>query len=449
MRKILLSAFLLTGLASFVKAEEASVTIDKGVMKPVSIAICPFIENESGEDPIGLIVKNDLTSTGLFSSVNSNAFLQQIDDYDKKVAYQNWSAIGAQYLLIGKIAYKDKNQVSVSFKLYDIVLHKKACEFTINGNVKYIRKIAHHVANHVYKYITGGDGYFDTKVAYISVAKKKNGRKIHRLAVMDYDGYDHRFLTDGTNIVLTPRFSPDSDELIFFSYGEKVVRGRRYSLPGNLYMYSFENNTITPVLPRSTQMNYAPRFSPDGKKIIYSMTNSSGHSSIYEMDLQTKNVKRITKRFCIDTSPCYSPDMSKIVFNSDRGGSQQLYVMNADGSDPKRISFGKGRYATPVWSPNGEWIAFTRFGRGKFYIGIMKPDGSKERLLACGYLVEGPTWSPNSRVLMFSHQDRSGIEKMHSIDITGFNQREIITPLDGIDPEWNTPKDLAAMEKNK
>lgn len=440
MSKLFIHSALLISLLPLVHVvaeDNASVTIDKGVMKPISISVCPFSEEDGTGDHISLIVKNDLAGTGLFSPVSERAFLQNISHYDVKVAYQNWNAIGSQYLVIGKIQYKSNNQVSVSFKLYDIVLNKKSCEYTINGDVRQMRKIAHLVSNHIYKHITGSDGYFDSKIAYVSVAKRRNGRRVNRLAIMDADGYDHRFLTDGTNIVLTPRFSPINDELIFFSYGERVVNGRRYSLPGNIYTYSLKNNTITPLFARSTQMNYAPRFSPDGKKILYSMTNKSGHSSIYEMDLQTKNIKRITQRFCIDTSPCYSPDMSEIVFNSDRGGSQQLYVMNADGSNVRRISFGKGRYATPVWSPNGEWIAFTRFGRGKFYIGIMKPDGTKERLLACGYLVESPTWSPNSRVLMFSHQDRSGIEKMHSIDITGFNQREIITPVDGINPDWS------------
>lgn len=416
--------------------DEASITIDKGVLKPVSIAVCPFIENQfSGGEQVSVIVKNDLVSTGLFSSINEKAFLQNISDYKTK----NWSAIGCQYVLIGSVDYSRNGQVSISFKLYDIVLNKKAFEYRINGDEKRMRKMAHMVSNYVYKYITGSEGYFDSKVAYISIGRRRNGRKIHRLAVMDHDGYGHKFLTDGSNIVLTPRFSPTKDELIFFSYGEKIVNGMRYSLPGNLYRYSFDSNTISTVLPRSTHMNYAPRYSPDGKKILYSITDNRGRSSIYEMSLETKETKRLTRSFCIDTSPCYSPDMSKITFNSDRAGSQQIYVMNSDGSNIKRISFGKGSYATPVWSPNGDWIAFTRFGRGRFYIGIMKPDGTKERLLACGYLVEGPTWSPNSRVLMFSHQDRSGVEKMHSIDITGFNQREIITPLDGIDPEWMHP----------
>ena len=439
MKKLLLATALCSLFVSQIKANEESVTIDKGVIEPVYIAICPFFGEESKNDVISMIVKSDLSSTGLFLPIKENAFLQNISSYNVDVAYQNWNAIHARYLVFGDVQYVENNKVKVRFKLYDILLQRKEVEYVLEGNIRSLRKMAHLVSNEIYKRITGSEGYFDTKVAYVSVTRQRNGKKINRLAIMDHDGAAHKFLTDGSNIVLTPRFSPDKDELIFFAYGEKVVRGRRKTLVGNLYKYSFDTNTITAVFKDSPYMNYAPRYSPDGKKLLYSMSNDSGYSSLYVMDLATKSVKRLTRGACIDTSPCYSPDMKKIVFNSDRGGSQQIYMMNVDGSDIHRVSFGKGRYATPVWSPDGKWIAFTRMWGRKFYIGIMKPDGSKERLLACGHLVESPAWAPNSRVLMFAHQDRSGTERMHSIDITGYNQREIPTPMDGITPEWAHP----------
>jgi len=155
------------------------------------------------------------------------------------------------------------------------------------------------------------------------------------------------------------------------------------------------------------------------------------------MNLRTKSIKQITYGNAIDTSASYSPDGSKIVFNSDRGGNQQLYVMDADGSNVERISFGKGRYATPVWSPRGDYIAFTKMANGAFYIGVMAPDGSGERLLADGFLVEGPTWSPNGRVLMFFRQDRGSPVRLYTIDLTGYNERRIITPSEASDPAWS------------
>jgi TolB protein len=159
-------------------------------------------------------------------------------------------------------------------------------------------------------------------------------------------------------------------------------------------------------------------------------------------DLVTRRTTRLTRGRCIDTSPCYSPDGKYIVFNSDRGGTQQLYIMDSDGANIRRLSFSNGRYATPVWSPRGDWIAFTKFGSQGFYIGIIHPDGTGERMLTSGNLVEGPTWSPNGRVVMFSHQDYSRKEKIFSVDITGYNKHEIATPNNAIDPEWSGKRGL-------
>ena len=161
------------------------------------------------------------------------------------------------------------------------------------------------------------------------------------------------------------------------------------------------------------------------------------------MDLRTRRTSRLTDSPAISTSPSYSPDGARVTFNSDRSGGQQIYVMNSDGSGQQRISFGDGRYATPVWSPRGDLIAFTKMKGGEFFIGVMRPDGSGERLLTQGFLVEGPTWAPNGRVIAFWRQTasdssgRGGTSKLYSIDLTGYNERQVVTPLDGSDPAWS------------
>jgi TolB protein len=157
------------------------------------------------------------------------------------------------------------------------------------------------------------------------------------------------------------------------------------------------------------------------------------------MDVRGRGLRRLTNSPAIDTSPCYSNDGTQIVFNSDRGGTQQLYVMGADGSGVRRISFGEGRYSTPVWSPRGDYIAFTKQFSGQFLIGVMKPDGTGERILTEGFHNEGPTWAPNGRVLMFFREQAGakGGPRIHSIDLTGYNELLVPTPSFASDPAWS------------
>ncbi len=412
---------------------EIIVNVNKGVMKPVSIALNFFELSNALKDQIFEVVKNDLQNTFLFRSIPEDAFMQHLRGVEQRPTFQLWRTINAQYLMNAEITLIG-NELKVAFVLYDVLSETKIATFSATGPSSEWRKIAHKVSNSIYERITGEKGYFDTKILYVSLQKQGHGRKIYRLAMMDQDGYNHQYLTDGKTIVLTPRFSPNGKEFSFFTYREKIVNGRRVPTSASVYRYDLESRR-TELVAQFKGMTYAPRYSPSGNLLIFSLSNH-GSSSIYTFDLITRRVKRLTKGRCIDTSPCYSPDGKYIVFNSDRGGSQQLYIMDADGSNIRRLSFSRGRYATPVWSPRGDWIAFTKMNQG-FYIGIIRPDGSGERMLASGYLTEGPTWSPNGRVIMFSHQDYSRRERIFSVDITGYNKHEIKTPNNAIDPEWS------------
>jgi TolB protein len=157
------------------------------------------------------------------------------------------------------------------------------------------------------------------------------------------------------------------------------------------------------------------------------------------MNLSNYEKRRLTNSPDIDTAPSYSPDAKRITFESDRSGSQQIYVMDANGKNVKRISFGKGSYSTPVWSPRGDYIAFTRMYQGRFMIGVMFADGTGERIITDGYHNEGPTWAPNGRVLMFFREvpGEKGGANIYSVDITGYNERLIKTPGYASDPAWS------------
>jgi len=426
------------------------VNINEGVMKPISIAL--HINNgvPSLKDRFLSVVTNDLQSTGLFRAIPNGAFMQNLSGVNQVPTFSLWRTINAEYLMNAETKTAN-GKFSVEFALYDISSSEKIKVFAISGDIKEWRKAAHMVANAVYERIIGETGYFDTKILYVATEKDKRGLKKYRLAIMDQDGHNNQYLTSGNTIVLTPRFSPDGNEFSFFSYREKIVNGRRIPLDAQVYRYDLQNRRMMKGL-NIKGMTYAPRYSPDGKNLIFSLSekNRSGRvvSSIFRYDLRTQKLIRITdarKFFCIDTSPCYSPDGKYIVFNSDRGGNQQLYIMKADGSNVRRLSFGRGRYATPVWSPRGDWIAFTKFGRDGFFIGIIRPNDTNsatERMLASGYLVEGPTWAPNGRVIMYSQQDYARREKIYSVDITGYNKHVVKTSSNAIDPEWSAKTNL-------
>ena len=421
-------------------SSEVVVNVNRGVMKKISIAI-NISENLISRNfapikhDIETVMINDLESTSLFKGIPKNAFMQRLNGISAAPSFPVWKKIKAQYLLNTEVQVDEDGSLTISFVLYDVLSEAPAGTFKISGDVRDWRKMAHLTANNIYERIIGEKGYFETKLLYISINKNQKGQKIHRLAMMDQDGYNHKFLTSGLSVVLTPRLAPGGNECAYFTYREKIVNGRRIPVSASVYRYNLQTGKIE-LIADFKGMTYAPRYSPDGNLLIFSLSDR-GASSIYTFNLQTKEIRRLTKGRCIDTSPCYSPDGKQIVFNSDRGGTQQLYVMNEDGSNIRRLTFSKGRYATPAWSPRGDWIAFTKFGAGGFYIGVVRPNGSGERMIASGHLVEGPTWSPNGRVILFTHQDYSKKEKIFSVDITGYNKREISTPFNGIDPEWS------------
>jgi len=413
---------------------ELQVDITRGVVKPIPVAVTNFLGSSQKELNLGrniaLVVKADLVRSGLFSAVDEKAYIDVEKSIDTKPIFGNWRLIKTQALSQGKVEVIGNNRLKVQFRLWDVFAEQQMVGqvySTIAGNW---RRIAHIIADAIYKRVTGENGYFDTRVVYIAESGPSN-RRTKRLAIMDQDGENHHFLTDGSSLVLTPRFSPSRQEITYMSYHGDVPR---------VYIFNIDSGRQE-LLGDFPGMTFAPRFSPDGNGVVMSMAKD-GNSEIYSMDLRNRKVRRLTKHSAIDTSPHYSPDGRRIVFNSDRGGSQQIYVMDADGGRVKRISFGRGRYATPVWSPRGDLIAFTKMTGGKFYIGVMDVDGKGERLLAEGFLVESPTWSPNGRVIMFFRETpvskKGGIvSKLYSIDLTGFNERELVTPMDASDPAWS------------
>ena len=445
MRLFKILILVVAGIALMVSAANARIVVDvnRGHADPLPIAITDLTGSENDiisggsvkdyGQRIALVVKADLTRSGLFRVVDSSAYIKSGNAQTTLHSpnFNNWNAIGAQALMNGSISLQEDGRLKVEFRLWDVLGANQMTGLRYFTSPKNWRRIAHLISDAIYKRLTGESGYFDTRVVYISESGPATLR-IKRLAIMDQDGHNHVFLTDGKNLVLTPRFSPTAQEITYLSYHGDNPR---------VYLYNIDSGKQE-ILGDFPGMTFAPRFSPDGNKVIMSQAYK-GNSDIYVMELRTRKIQRLTKHTAIDTSPSYSPDSRYVTFNSDRGGSQQIYVMDSNGKNIKRISFGKGRYSTPVWSPRGDLIAFTRQYRGKFYIGVMRPDGSGERLLSESYLDEGPTWSPNGRVIMYFRQQpydnkgRGGETQLWTVDLTGYNERQMITPLDASDPAWS------------
>ncbi len=426
--------FCLTSSASIFA--QLRVEITRGVSEPLPIAITNFYGKGSSSTRLGSliggVIGRDLARSGLFRLINKKAFIQSSESLRIRPQFAAWRQINAQALVVGQAETMPNGQLRVDFRLWDVFSGKQLIGRRLETDPSNWRRIAHIISDAIYKRITGEDGYFDTRVVYIAETGPA-AKRVKRLAIMDQDGANLRYLTDGSNLVLTPRFSPTAQEITYLAYVNNRPR---------VYIYNIDTGQRE-ALGDFPGMSFAPRFSPDGNRVIMSIARN-GNSDIYTMDLPTRRIKRLTRHPAIDTSPSFSPDGSRIVFNSDRGGEQQLYVMIISNGRVKRISFGNGRYSTPVWSPRGDLIAFTKMVRGEFAIGVMRADGSGERLLAKGFLVESPTWAPNGRVLMFFRKDRGGKDggepRLFSIDLTGFNEQRIRTPTAASDPAWSPSK---------
>ncbi len=400
--------------------------VNKGNVEPMPIAI-PDFQGELGAQ-ISEIVTADLKRSGLFAPIDKAAFVEKITNPDAAPRYEDWKVINAQALVTGSVSKEADGRIRAQYRLWDIFGNTQLAGEQFFANDANQRRVAHIIADAIYEKITGEKGYFDTRVVFVDESGAKNARK-KRLAIMDQDGANVRYLSDGRAIVLTPRFSPNRQEITYMSYESGQPK---------VYLLQIETGQRE-LVGNFPGMTFAPRFSPDGQKVIMSLLRDDGNSNIFAMDLRSRSTTRLTDSTAIDTSPSYSPDGSQIVFTSDRGGGSgrsQIYVMGADGSNPHRISFGDGVYSTPVWSPRGDLIAFTKQSGGEFQIGVMKTDGSGERILSSGFQQEGPTWAPNGRVLMF-FRDSAGGPKLVSVDLTGRNEQQIPTANYASDPAWS------------
>ena len=416
-------------LVPAVASAQLKIDITKGNVDPLPVAITGFTGDTTNGSNIAAVVSADLERSGLFRPISQSAFIERITNGDQVPRFADWRQINAQAIITGTVTAVGADRLKVSFRLWDALAEQQVAGKEYNTFTRNWRRSAHLISDEIYKRLTGENGYFDTRIVYVSETGPAN-KKTKRLAIMDQDGENHKYLTDGRSLVLTPRFSPNTQEILYMSYAGRQPR---------VFLRDLQTGREE-MMGQFDGMSFAPRFNHDGSRLLMSIAKG-GTTNIHEMDLRTRQMRQLTNgRGTIDTSPSYSPDGNQIVFNSDRGGSQQLYVMDRNGGNATRISFGTGNYGTPVWSPRGDLIAFTKMTGGQFYIGVMRSDGSGERLLTQSWLDEGPSWAPNGRVIVFGREFPSGggsRSRLYSVDVTGHNLREVMTPTDASDPAWS------------
>ena len=420
-------AGIMTVLLSGMAHARIEIDVTRGNVEPLPIALPFFLgDSELGRN-ITSVVEADLRRSGLFAPIDRAAHIEKVTDTNRQPNFPSWTAIRAQALVTGRVISEGGGRFRTEFRLWDTYGAEQITGQQFSTDPNNWRRVAHIISDAIYKALTGESGYFDTRIAYVSESGPKD-KRVKRLAIMDQDGFNNRYLTDGQDLVLTPRFSPSRQEVTYMSFSGGRPR---------VYLLQIETGQRE-VVGNFPNMTFSPRFSPDGQRVIMSL-EQGGNANIYTMDLRSRNTTRLTNTSAIDTSPSYSPDGRRIVFESDRGGRQQLYVMNADGTNQQRISFGTGSYSTPVWSPRGDLIAFTKQSGGQFLIGVMRPDGKGERILTEGYHNEGPTWAPNGRTLMFFRESpgANGGPKLYTIDLTGQNEQVVNSQAFASDPAWS------------
>ncbi len=430
-RRTLALGALAGGLALLPRrAKAVRIDIDTGNFQPLPIAIPKFFPTgqDDGEaaNAVTQIITANLQRSGLFAPIDPTAYIERIASVDAMPRFPDWRSINAQALVTGRIGRQADGRLQAEFRLWDVLSGQQLDGKQYLTTPDNWRRIAHIISDAIYERLTGEGGYFDSRVVFVDETGPPE-RRVKRLAIMDQDGANVRYLTRGDELVLTPRFSPSTQEITYMAYGQGDPR---------VYLYNIETSQRE-IVGNFPGMSFSPRFSPDGQRVIMSL-QEGGNSNLFVMDLRSKATTRLTDTQAIDTAPSYSPDGARICFESDRGGKQQIYVMNAAGGPAQRISFGDGSYSTPVWSPRGDYIAFTRLAQDKFAIGVMKPDGTGERVLTEGFHNEGPTFSPNGRVIMF-FRDPGGNAgpSLYSVDISGRNEQRVPTPSYASDPAWS------------
>ena len=392
----ILRVFLLLCLSPVVRAE-LLINITRGVADPVSVAVVPFARSvpaDSGLD-VAAVVQRDLESSGRFRGVERSTMPAQ-PSRAADVDAPRWRQARSDYVVVGKVTAATGGNVTLGFELVNALNGQVQLNESVTVPQASLRNGAHRVADRIFEKLTGTRGAFATRIAYVSVDGQPP-RQSYQLLVADADGEGARVAVQSSQPILSPAWSPDGEWLAYVSFENNAAA---------VFVQRVRSGERRQVSARAGH-NGAPSFSPDGKRLALTLSGSAGNYDIYVLDLETQALVRITEDPAIDTEPAWSADGQTIYFNSDRGGSPQIYAVPARaGEKARRISFGIPYAARPRVSPDGKMLALMIQEGGVSRIAVLDLASGQITPLSRGPLDESPGFSPNGATLIYAGRDR-------------------------------------------
>ena len=372
------------------------------------MAIVPFgWEGNSPAVPLDVatVIKNDLRRSGRFAPTDERDMLQKPTD-GSDVDFDDWSILGVEAVVVGKIIQTGENAYTLQFQLFDTFRRRQLVGFRMPASRGTMRSSAHRAADMIYEKLTGIKGVFGTKVAYIT-AEQQGKDRLYSLIVSDQDGENDHKIMESKDPIMSPAWSPDSRQLAYVSFeGSKSSIFVQTLRSGNRFQVS-----------NKPGINGAPAFSPDGRKLVVTLGGVDGNPDIYVLDITSRQTKRLTTHRAIDTEGTWSPDGRYIYFTSDRAGGPQVYRVSANGGTPERITFEGSYNARPRLSPDGTRLAMVHNDHGNYRIAVMNIERKDLLVLSTGRQDESPSFAPNSDSLIYAtRQGGDGVLETVSAD---------------------------------
>jgi TolB protein len=389
-------------------AAELNIEITRGAGRRVPIAVVPFgWEGEGARAPYDIddVISADLHRSGRFEPIAEDSMLQK-PDAGVDIDFDDWSILGVEAIVIGKITQTGANAYSVQFQLFDVFTREQLVGYRMPASSDTMRRVAHRAADMIYEKLTGVPGVFGTKVAYVTAEGQGAGR-LYTLVVADADGENEFTIMESRDPIMSPAWSADSRRLAYVSFEGNV---------STIFVQTLRTGNRIKVSSKAG-INGAPAFSPDGRQLVLTLGGLDGNLDINVLDLASRQVSRLTTHRAIDTEGTWSPDGRSIYFTSDRGGGPQIYKIGVDGGTPERVTFEGSYNARPRLSPDGSKLALVHLDRGNYRIGVLDLKSKEFLILSNGSQDESPSFAPNSDTLIYATREgRNGVLEMVSAD---------------------------------